>query len=156
MLFLAKRYIKMLDQLELKMDGIYSTVKKIYDHRTSEHKDKLHNLYHNFETEEKYFEFVGRIEKRYCDELIEFIILRGIFDLYKGYFGEGVKLMFFNKLADTYIKIDSDKEIAADVKQKRKFCKLLEADTKHIQKLEKYFHTMYQECLMLINFHLIF
>jgi len=152
---MAKSYINLLDKLDIRMDGIYDTVKKIHDHRKKQHKDKLHIFYEKFETKEKYFEFVDKVKPRLCDELIEFVILRGIYDLYNWYFTDSIKLLFFNRVSDLYLKIDSDKEIGADIRKRRRLCKHLDDPTPDVGKIEKLFHHLYVETLALIRFNLL-
>ena len=155
MITLAKSYIDVLDKLDIRAEGIYETVKKIHVHRTTEHKDKVNMFYHMFETPEKYFEFVIKIKKRYCDELVEFVILRGIFDVYSWCFTSSIKLLFFNKLAEIYLKVDSEKELSADIRDRKNFCKNLESDKPDVVKLEKLFQKMYRETLRLIHCNLL-
>jgi len=145
----------LLNDINIRAEDIWSIViKRIYDLRLDESTTELpmHVVYHTFKTDASYFEFVKSIKHRCCDELIEFIIIRGIYDVFKDQSADDTKLMFYKLIADVYIRIDSNKEICASVADRKNFCKNLE--TGNIAKLEKLYSDIYQEVLFIVKHNL--
>jgi hypothetical protein len=150
--YIAKTYMYLLNDIDIRAADIWSIViSRIYDLRLNESTDDkpMHLIYHTFKTDSSYFEFVKSIKHRCCDELIEFIIIRGIYDIFKDQSAEDTKLMFFKQIADVYIRIDGDRELCVSIHNKKNFCKNLE--TGDMIKLEKLYSEIYHEVLFLIR-----
>ena len=153
--YVAQSYMYMLSDINIRASEIWTIIiKKIYDLRLNESTSQkpIHMLYKRFETQKSYFDFVISIKDKYCDELIEFIIIRGLYDIYKDISTDDTKLIFFKQISDIYIKTDSDKEMCIDANNKKNFLKYLE--DKNINKLESLYDTLYHEILFLVKHNL--
>lgn len=153
--YIAKTYMYMLNDINIRAVDIWSIgIKRIYDLRLGESTDNkpMHIVYHTFKTDASYFEFVKSIRDRCCDELIEFIIIRGAYDILKDQSTDDTKLVFYKQIADVYIRPNSDKEVCVSIPDKKNFCKHLE--TGNMAKLEKLYYDIYQEVLFLIKHNL--